>query len=284
MTTTRHDYVLDRKELIYNSSECGKLSFQYEENLTSINCRLIEATLVEHQNHLLATHHHPPPFARIFLPVNGKAVITHLEQEMVLQPGLIYFFPSNLTFDADYRQGFSQYYIHVYYSDGLNIPLFSDLNSIKIIDNKLLYQNICQNSAGISTPHLLNNLLSLALILLEGNYESLSGNMQKFKDFSELLKFLDRTPMIEHTIANLAMLYSVSQEALSKRFRRKTGITLKKFLLEQKLQKIQELLLNRNYRIDEIAYQTGFSSPQYLHRFFKKNMGCTPVEYRNTHA
>lgn len=42
----------------------------------------------------------------------------------------------------------------------------------------------------------------------------------------------------------------------------------------------QELLLNNNLNISEIAYRIGFNDPRYFSRCFKKVVGVSPKEYR----
>jgi len=46
------------------------------------------------------------------------------------------------------------------------------------------------------------------------------------------------------------------------------------------IEKAKNLLLNRNSRVSEIAYQIGFQSLTHFNRAFKRIVGHSPTEYR----
>lgn len=50
-----------------------------------------------------------------------------------------------------------------------------------------------------------------------------------------------------------------------------------------RIEKSKELLINTNDSILNIALNTGFSSSSYFNNIFKKNIGQTPLEYRQSH-
>ena len=53
------------------------------------------------------------------------------------------------------------------------------------------------------------------------------------------------------------------------------------YLREKRIQKAKELLKNTNKKIYEIAADTGFKSTRYFSETFKKQVGMTPLDYRN---
>ena len=65
------------------------------------------------------------------------------------------------------------------------------------------------------------------------------------------------------------------------RFIRKgTGKTYLESLNEIRIAHICQLLLGTSDNISEIAYKMGYNNVAYFHRFFKRQKGCTPKEYR----
>lgn len=64
------------------------------------------------------------------------------------------------------------------------------------------------------------------------------------------------------------------------------GESFKDKLLSVKIDNAKYLLKNTSLSIIEISYKTGFSSPSYFSRMFKKKAGISPQEYRNlnTHS
>ncbi len=68
---------------------------------------------------------------------------------------------------------------------------------------------------------------------------------------------------------------------LSKLFSSVVGITIEKYIINQKLEKVKELLVYDELSLKEIAYQMGYSSVQYLSNQFKKNTGLTPSQFKD---
>ncbi len=68
---------------------------------------------------------------------------------------------------------------------------------------------------------------------------------------------------------------------LSKLFSSVVGLTIEKYIINQKLEKVKELLIYDELSLKEIAYQLGYSSVQYLSNQFKKNTGLTPSQFKN---
>jgi len=67
---------------------------------------------------------------------------------------------------------------------------------------------------------------------------------------------------------------------LSKVFSEKTGITLEKYIILIKIEKIKELIMYDEITLSEIAYNLGYSSIQYLSNQFKQITGYTVSEYK----
>lgn len=68
---------------------------------------------------------------------------------------------------------------------------------------------------------------------------------------------------------------------LSKVFSEKTGITLEKYIILIKIEKIKELISYDEMTLSEIAYMMGYSSVQYLSNQFKQVTGYSVSEYKN---
>jgi AraC-like DNA-binding protein len=62
--------------------------------------------------------------------------------------------------------------------------------------------------------------------------------------------------------------------------RKRTGKTYLESLNEIRIAHICQLLTGTSGNISEIAYKMGYNNVAYFHRFFKRQKGCTPKEYR----
>ena len=67
---------------------------------------------------------------------------------------------------------------------------------------------------------------------------------------------------------------------LSHLFSEVEGITIEKYLINQKIEKIKELLVYDELSLNEIAYQLGYSSVAHLSTQFKKVTGLTPTHFK----
>ena len=67
---------------------------------------------------------------------------------------------------------------------------------------------------------------------------------------------------------------------LSHLFSEVEGITIEKYLINQKIEKIKELLVYDELSLNEIAYKLGYSSVAHLSTQFKKVTGLTPTHFK----
>lgn len=74
---------------------------------------------------------------------------------------------------------------------------------------------------------------------------------------------------------------ALSYQYLSNLFSSKEGITLEKYIIDQKIEKVKELLVYDELTLSEISYKLGYSSVQHLSNQFKKVTGFSPTEFKN---
>jgi AraC-like DNA-binding protein len=67
---------------------------------------------------------------------------------------------------------------------------------------------------------------------------------------------------------------------LSSLFSEVEGITIEKYLINQKIEKVKELIIYDELSLSEIACQLGYSSVAHLSTQFKKVTGLTPNHFR----
>ncbi|MBI4664620.1 MAG: helix-turn-helix domain-containing protein [Verrucomicrobia bacterium] len=69
-----------------------------------------------------------------------------------------------------------------------------------------------------------------------------------------------------------------------KLFKKQTGLTFTEYQVRKRLEKARRLLLNRQLRVTEVAFEAGFQSIPYFNRAFRRYLGCSPSEYRDRNA
>lgn len=58
------------------------------------------------------------------------------------------------------------------------------------------------------------------------------------------------------------------------------GITIEKYFIAQKIEKVKELLIYDELTLSEIAHKMNYSSVAYLSSQFKKTTGLTPTQFK----
>lgn len=67
---------------------------------------------------------------------------------------------------------------------------------------------------------------------------------------------------------------------LSSLFSEVEGITIEKYLINQKIERVKELIIYDELSLSEIAYKLGYSSVAHLSNQFKKVTGLTPSHFK----
>lgn len=86
----------------------------------------------------------------------------------------------------------------------------------------------------------------------------------------------DRNLDLEFICDNL----KVSRSSLSRLFREKIGVSPGRYIQDRRLQEAQILLLGTNLPVSGIAERCGFPELTSFIRFIRRNLGCSPLAYR----
>ncbi|MFV0403544.1 MAG: AraC family transcriptional regulator [Bacteroides graminisolvens] len=78
----------------------------------------------------------------------------------------------------------------------------------------------------------------------------------------------------------IATKFALSEFYLGRYFKKHTGQNLQEYILNYKIRLIEIRLVHSEMRINEIAFELGFSDESHLVKFFRNNKGITPGQYR----
>lgn len=84
----------------------------------------------------------------------------------------------------------------------------------------------------------------------------------------------------ELSVNDIAKGMNFSAAHLNVLFRKETGITIKQYISDYRLNLSKKLLRNEHMKIVEIAERCGFSNANYFAKFFRNAVGMSPLEYR----
>jgi LacI family transcriptional regulator len=77
---------------------------------------------------------------------------------------------------------------------------------------------------------------------------------------------------------------SISRTALQDRFRKTLRRSIHDVLMEARIARVKEFLVETGLSLEDIAERTGFAYPEYMSSTFKQRTGWTPARYRREHG
>jgi len=127
----------------------------------------------------------------------------------------------------------------------------------------------------------LNLLLTYLSRLYEAQYKAVDPSADRLllknfqKKVNECYKEL-------HEVGDYASLLHISAGHLSEVVKSQSGKPAIKHIHERLIMEARRMLFHTSNTSKEIAFDLGFSDASYFNRFFKRETGTTPAEYRGT--
>jgi len=100
----------------------------------------------------------------------------------------------------------------------------------------------------------------------------------------ELIHYMNNVNSVVRKSEYLVEKMGKSYQTLSKLFSKYEPITLEKFILLQKIERVKELALDDKYTLSEIAWMMDYSSPHHLSNQFKQLVGVSLSDYKKNPA
>lgn len=104
--------------------------------------------------------------------------------------------------------------------------------------------------------------------------------IEKVKNHLQRLLLADEIPQSLNLTGYLREELSEDYSRLSHLFSSTEGVTIEKYFIQLKIEKVKELLFYQELQLSEMAWKLGYSSVQHLSAQFKKLTGMTPSEYK----
>ncbi len=126
----------------------------------------------------------------------------------------------------------------------------------------------------------------LSLTLQKKGFELLSDKKSRIlvqvkSEIVRLIHHSDNEILNVNLSEHLSRLIGTDYSSISHLFSLEEGITIEKFTILQKIEKVKELLSYGELTSSEIAYKMGYSSAAHLSSQFKKETGMTTGQFKN---
>jgi two-component system response regulator YesN len=131
-----------------------------------------------------------------------------------------------------------------------------------------------------SQRKVLEHLLQLAQLIIEKVRLARFSNGKLIVD--SVRHYLDQHYASEISLTLLSELFHINSAHLSETFKNYVGQNFSDYLVKLRMDKARQFLRDRQLKIIDVANLVGFSNSGYFSTVFKKHVGQTPVEFRNS--
>lgn len=124
---------------------------------------------------------------------------------------------------------------------------------------------------------------SILLDIFANLFEEMNINdslISKNVIMEEIKYYIDLNYPSNLSVTEIAEKFGFNPSYLSRTFTKKFGISPKQYILKKKINKACELLITTDLNISIIASSLSFEDQLSFSKTFKKNKGCSPIQFR----
>ncbi|MBN8218173.1 MAG: helix-turn-helix domain-containing protein [Spirochaetes bacterium] len=110
------------------------------------------------------------------------------------------------------------------------------------------------------------------------------GRREHLRSFEPFFNYVAQRLNGEFSLADFGARQGLRAKTFAAQFKKAFGESPKKYFLREKLNRLKEALYYSDRPLGEISEAFGFSDQYYFSRFFKKESGMNPTEFRHSVA
>jgi len=103
----------------------------------------------------------------------------------------------------------------------------------------------------------------------------------KLAAFDLIFRSLNTSSLIRNS-DYISEILQLPYDKISRVFSQVTGVKLEKYIILLKIEKVKEMLTENEYSLSEIAFMMDYSSVQYFSNQFKKIVGVTITQFKES--
>ena len=113
---------------------------------------------------------------------------------------------------------------------------------------------------------------------IEGRWD----NSLTFATYRSIVIRIHSDLMHPGRIEDVCRIFGINKNKLQVIFRRYSGLSYHDFIKKARVERAQSYLAFTGLKLSEIAFRLGFSTEQHFYRFFKRETGEAPAEFRRS--
>ena len=224
------------------------------------------------------------PYYRIYLIKEGQAEIEMNGGHVILEPGWLYFLPAFQVARVKLHSPLTHYYLH-FISNAE--PEFYNLMDNCSFLNKIPYTEELETIFKIALKNRLQRnekeifqidaafRLLLAPFIVPDFFK-----LPENERIVEVVNYINTNMQENITVEKMAQIAGYNRSHFCVIFKNLFKVSPKEYVLQLKIKKAQELMMNTSLSISEISDRLGFYNCSYFTRVFKAKTNLSPSEYR----
>ena len=227
------------------------------------------------------------PYSVIIFTLNGKAQYETSDTKGTMTKGQLMKFPAHAPNHYWVEDYWEIFWFHFEEKDPWSYLLKNEIQITDQIDSSDLlrfcraYYRECVRSSEENNPAsaALSNLIGIHLdrILLE---DVMPRERETRAKLNQLWQTVNSQLSLPWTVRELAKNFHLSEAQFRRTVLEHENMSPRRKIITLRMERTKQLLIHKDYTLDEIAERTGYDSAFSLSRIFKKETGLPPSQYR----
>ena len=212
----------------------------------------------------------------------------------MIKKGDAFFLPKGMEhqYKSSTKEPWSIYWVHI---NGHLFEQFMDFIGInktnlilKVSNQESLIDEFEQLLATRNKSYQLNsfilaaNIIKKMFALFTVNSSVEPEQLRQDFNLSKVTGFMEENISQKINLQEIADSLKLSKFYFAKKFLQHTGVSPIRYFLELKIKHACKLLDESNISVKDVALKIGYDDPYYFSRLFKKIMGLSPTQYRQS--
>ncbi len=238
----------------------------------------------------------------LFVVTEGVLYIADAEEEYVIEEGNYLLMPPTLKQHGSKAGACSFYWLHFSVAEGIDraeatcdetnressivtVPIYGKVRSM---ERMVILMKQLQDSDRRYGMRCLNN--SIASVILAELYAqnstarkyNLTENSPQL--YNDIVEYLNLNVYSDLKVTDVAEHFGYNEKYLTTYFKKWAKVPMKQYMLQRKMEHAKAELTATNHGVSQIGYALGYSDSHNFTNAFKKVVGLTPREYRESYA